>query len=68
MRPELVPVLPLAACLQTSTQQAYTYARDWGVLYGGSGKQLGMQVRLTKRRGCSSGSKALLVWADFKAK
>ncbi|KAL4427117.1 hypothetical protein ABPG77_001121 [Micractinium sp. CCAP 211/92] len=29
---------------ETSTQQAYTYARDWGVLYGGSGKQLGMQV------------------------
>ncbi|EFN53469.1 hypothetical protein CHLNCDRAFT_136742 [Chlorella variabilis] len=29
---------------QTSTEMAYGYADDWGVFYGGSGKQLGMQV------------------------
>ncbi|KAL4459131.1 hypothetical protein ABPG75_013996 [Micractinium tetrahymenae] len=29
---------------ETSTQRAYSYANDWGVLYGGSGKQLGMQL------------------------
>lgn len=31
--------------LQSSTEAVYGYANDWGVLYGGSGKQLGMQVR-----------------------
>ncbi|GAB4818259.1 hypothetical protein N2152v2_005305 [Parachlorella kessleri] len=29
---------------QTSTEQVYTYARDWGVFYGGQGYQLGVQV------------------------
>ncbi|PSC73998.1 ammonium transporter [Micractinium conductrix] len=29
---------------KTSTEAAYGYAADWGVIYGGSGKQLGMQV------------------------
>jgi Amt family ammonium transporter len=29
---------------KTSTELAYGYAADWGVFYGGSGKQLGMQV------------------------
>ncbi|KAI3431805.1 hypothetical protein D9Q98_010558 [Chlorella vulgaris] len=29
---------------ETSTAAAYTYAADWGVFYGGSGKQLGMQL------------------------
>jgi hypothetical protein len=33
-----------ACALQTSVEAAYGYALDWGVLYGGSGKQLGMQV------------------------
>lgn len=30
--------------MQTSTLQTYGYANDWGVFYGGSGRQLGMQL------------------------
>lgn len=29
---------------ETSTRQVYGFANDWGVLYGGNGKQLGIQV------------------------
>lgn len=36
---------PFVPAPQTSTEMAYGYADDWGVFYGGSGKQLGMQVR-----------------------
>ncbi len=33
-----------ALFLQTSVAAAYTYADNWGVFYGGSAKQLGVQV------------------------
>ena len=38
------PPAPASTCLQTSTIKAYGYANDWGVFYGGSGRQLGMQL------------------------
>ncbi len=33
-----------SALTQTFTNAAYGYAADWGVFYGGSGRQLGMQL------------------------
>lgn len=43
--PRPAPPSPLfSPPVQTSTQRVYGYANDWGVFYGGSGRQLGMQV------------------------
>lgn len=38
-----MPPCPAVAA-QTYTKAAYGYAADWGVFYGGSGRQLGMQL------------------------
>lgn len=43
-RPDVAPPPGPPAPLQTSTRLTYGYANDWGVFYGGSGKQLGMQL------------------------
>ncbi|KAI3424104.1 hypothetical protein D9Q98_009465 [Chlorella vulgaris] len=39
---------------KSSTEAVYGYANDWGVLYGGSGKQLGMQLLGVVCIGCWS--------------
>lgn len=36
--------LTAAPAVQTGVKAAYGYANDWGVFYGGDGKQLGMQL------------------------
>ena len=41
-------------CLFFCCRQVYGYANNWGVLYGGDGKQLGMQVSWASGRGGSS--------------
>ena len=43
-RPRHTRPSPLPRHVQTGTTQAYTYANDWGVFYGGQGYQLGVQV------------------------
>ena len=42
--PSLSAPYPCPRVPQTSVKNVYGYANDWGVIYGGSGRQLGMQV------------------------